>query len=143
MTPYNVIYNAFLTKILEDEWADWEDIYVRADLKTILLSAIPYFKFPRVNLQNRDDIKEIFYDDLNNEEIQILATYMKVEWLNRNILTWENIRPMYDEADFSQANLIDKFIKLQEREEEKALKLEAIYYRSRKGKPYDYSKLAN
>ena len=68
---------------------------------------------------------------------------MKVEWLNRNILTWENIRPMYDEADFSQANLIDKFIKLQEREEEKALKLEAIYYRSRKGKPYDYSKLAN
>ena len=121
MTPYNIIYNAFLTKILEDEWADWEDIYVRADLKTILLSAIPYFKFPRVNLQNRDDIKEIFYDDLNNEEIQILATYMKVEWLNRNILTWENIRPMYDEADFSQANLIDKFIKLQEREEEKAL----------------------
>lgn len=143
MTPYNIIYNAFLTKILEDEWADWEDIYVKADLKTILLSAIPYFKFPRVNLQNRDDMKEIFYDDLNNEEIQILATYMKVEWLNRNILTWENIRPMYDEADFSQANLIDKFIKLQEREEEKASKLEAIYYRSRKGKPYDYSKLAN
>ena len=143
MTPYTVIYNAFLTKILEDEWAGWEDLYVKADLKTILLSAIPYFKFPRVDLQSRDDIKEIFYDDLNNEEIQILATYMKVEWLNRNILTWENIRPMYDEADFSQANLLDKFIKLQEREEEKALKLEGIYYRSRKGKPFDYSKLAN
>ena len=143
MTPYTVIYNAFLTKILEDEWAGWEDLYVKADLKTILLSAIPYFKFPRVDLQSRDDIKEIFYDDLNNEEIQILATYMKVEWLNRNILTWENIRPMYDEADFSQANLLDKFIKLQEREEEKALKLEAIYSRSRKGKPFDYSKLAN
>jgi hypothetical protein len=44
--------------------------------------------------------------------IQILATYMKVEWLDRTILTWNNLRPLYDEADFSYANLIDKLIKL-------------------------------
>lgn len=142
MTPYEVIYGAFLSKILEDEWANWEDIYVREDLKTILLGAIPYFKFPRVDLQNRNDIKGVFLEELNNEEIQLLATYMKVEWLNRNILTWENIRPMYDEKDFSQANLLDKFIKLQEREEEKAKRLEAAYYRSVKGKPFLYRNLA-
>ena len=143
MTPYDIIYTAFLTKILEDEWGDWEDPYVRADIKTILLGALPYFKFPRVNLQNRDDCKEVFYDELNNEEIQIIATYMKVEWLNRNILTWENIRATYDEKDFSQANLLDKFIKLQAREEEKAKKLEATYYRSVRGKSYPYRKFAS
>jgi len=34
---------------------------------------------------------------------------MKCEWLNRTILTWENVKPLYVERDFSQANLIDKF----------------------------------
>ena len=53
--------------------------------------------------------EENFADDLNNEEIQILATYMKCEWLNRTILTWENVKPLYEERDFSQANLLDKF----------------------------------
>lgn len=142
MTPYEIIYSAFLSKILEDEWGDWEDAYVKEDLKSILLSAIPYFKFPRVDLQNRNDVKGFFIDKLNNEEIQLLATYMKIEWLNRNILTWENIKPMYDEKDFSQANLLDKFIKLQEREEQKAKRLEAVYYRSIKGKPFSYRNLA-
>jgi hypothetical protein len=30
-----------------------------------------------------------------------LATYMKCEWLNRTILTWENVKPLYEERDFS------------------------------------------
>jgi hypothetical protein len=33
---------------------------------------------------------------------------MKVEWLNRCIMTWENVKPLYVERDFSQANLLDK-----------------------------------
>ena len=69
MTPYEIIYGAFLSKILEDEWGDWEDAYVKEDLKSILLGAIPYFKFPRVDLQNRNDVKGFFIDKLNNEEI--------------------------------------------------------------------------
>ena len=67
---------------------------------------------------------------------------MKCEWLNRTILTWENVKPLYEERDFSQANLIDKFIKLLEQEKRNALNLERIYYRVIKGKPFDYSKLA-
>ena len=67
---------------------------------------------------------------------------MKCEWWNRTILTWENVKPLYEERDFSQANLLDKFKELLGREEYKALKLERIYYRSIKGKPFDYSRLA-
>jgi hypothetical protein len=37
---------------------------------------------------------------------------MKCEWLNRTILTWENVKPLYEEKDFSQANLIDKFTQM-------------------------------
>ncbi len=134
------VYDAFLPKMLEDEWLNWTDEEREEDWRALLDAAIPYFKFPRVSLDIEDDM---FVDEnVSNEEIQILATYMKVEWLNRTILTWENVKPLYVERDFSQANLIDKLRQLLEREEYKASKLERIYYRSRKKKPFEYRKLA-
>ena len=134
------VYDAFLPKMLEDEWLNWTDEEREEDWRALLDAAIPYFKFPRVSLDIEDDM---FVDEnVSNEEIQILATYMKVEWLNRTILTWENVKPLYVERDFSQANLIDKLKQLLEREEYKALKLERIYYRSRKNKPFESRKLA-
>ena len=139
MTPVKYVYEAFLAKMLEDEWLNWEEEEIKADWKELLNGAIPFFKFPRVSLEiDGDNFKE----DLSNEEIQILANYMKCEWLNRIILTWENVKPLYEERDFSQANLLDKFNDLLVKEEKKASKLEAIYYRSVKGKPFNYSRLA-
>ena len=139
MTSYEVIYDAFLVKMLDDEWGFWTDEELKEDLRGLLEGAIPWFKFPRVSLERGDGG---FKEDLSNEEIQILATYMKCEWLNRNILTWENIKPLYEERDFSQANLLAKFQSMLEAEKYNALKLERVYYRSRKGKSFDYSKLA-
>jgi hypothetical protein len=139
MTSYQVIYDSFLSKILDDEWVNWEEYEVEEDLKTLLEGAIPYFKFPRKDLSRND---EGFLEDLDNEEIQILATYMKCEWLNRTILTWENVKPLYEERDFSQANLLDKFNQLLQKEEKKAQKLESIYYRSIKNRPFDYGRLS-
>ena len=134
------VYEAFLSKMLEDEWLNWTDEEREQDWRALLDAAIPYFKFPRVSLEIQDDM---FVDEnICNEEIQILATYMKCEWLNRTIMTWENVKPLYVERDFSQANLIDKLKQLLEREEYKALKLERIYYRSRKGRPFTYGELA-
>ncbi len=134
------VYDAFLPKMLEDEWLNWTDEEREYDWRSLLDAAIPYFKFPRVSLEIVDD--EFVDENISNEEIQILATYMKCEWLNRTILTWENVKPLYVERDFSQANLIDKLKQLLEIEEYKALKLERIYYRSRNKKPFEYSKLA-
>lgn len=140
MTSVYKVYDAFLSKMLEDEWLNWTQEEVERDWRALLDGAIPNFKFPRVSLEIDDDGN--FKGDLGNEEIQILATFMKCEWLNREILTWENIKPLYVERDFSQANLIDKLQKLVEREEYKARKLERIYYRSIKSSPFDYTKLA-
>ncbi len=140
MTSIHKVYEAFLSKMLEDEWLNWTEEEVERDWRTLLDGAIPNFKFPRVDLDIDDS--DCFVGDLNNEEIQILATFMKCEWLNREILTWENVKPLYVERDFSQANLIDKLQKLLDREEYKARKLERIYYRSIKRKPFDYTKLA-
>ncbi len=139
MTPYIAVYDAFLAKMLEDEWVQWSQAEVEEDLYSILQGAIPWFKFPRVSLEQND---EGFVEDLSNDEIQILASYMKCEWVNRTILTWENVKPLYEERDFSQANLLDKFGKLLEKEEKKADKLQAKYYRSIKNRPFSYGQLA-
>ena len=145
-TPYQVVYDAFLAKIEEDEWSNGEDLsFILSDWYSILESALPLFTFPRVNLNNRDDYG--FNVILGNEEIQILANLMKEEWLSRTINTWENVKVMYDERDFSQANLLDKFIKLLEVTQNKNKKMQKRYSRAitdENGmkKPFDYTKLA-
>lgn len=139
MTPYERVYEAFLVRILEDEWDEWLIEEATQDWRLLMEAAIPWFKFPRVSLERTD---EGFINTLGSEEIQIIATYTKVEWLNRSILTWENIKPLYSEKDFSQANLLDKLKNTLEAERATAKELESIYYRSRKGKPFNFSSLA-
>lgn len=140
MTPLRKVYERFLSSMLEDEWVNWTQEEVEQDLCQILEGALPWFKFPRRSLAHNE---EDFYEELTNEEIQIIATFMKCEWLNRTILTWENVKPLYEERDFSQANLIDKYIDLLHREEDKARKLEAVYYRAPQRKPFSYRQLAD
>ena len=133
MTPYDKVYEAFLARILEDEWENWLIEEAQADWKQIMEAAIPWFKFPRISLKRNDSG---FLAEIGTEEIQIIANFMKVEWLNRCVMTWENVKPMYTERDFSQANLL-------EFEKTKAEKAESNYYRSIKGKPFDFSRLAS
>ena len=139
MTPYFKVYEAFLARILEDEWQDWLIEEAEADWRQILEAALPWFKFPRVSLEHDENG---FVDDLSHQEIQIIANYMKCEWLNRCLLTWENVKPLYQERDFSQANLIDKLGDAIKQERANALAMESIYYRSRDGKPFNYSSVA-
>lgn len=138
MTSKEKVIEAFLSKMLDDQWTNWEDS--KSDINQIFLAALPYFKFPRVSLDIDDDGE--FLTELSNEEIQIIATYMKCEWLNREILTWERIKPLYEERDFSEANMLDKLYDALDSERSRALKLEALYYRSVKRSPWDYTKLA-
>ena len=153
MTSYDVVYSAFLSKVTGDDWEFEyrEDINQMLptendleDLRQILENALPYFKFPRTSLARND---EGFENDLSPEEISIISEYMKVEWLDRTIHTWENVKVMYDERDWSPANLLKQFISLLDRSEQKALKLERLYSRSitdKDGmrKPFNFSQLA-
>ena len=140
MTSYDKVYDAFHARILEDEWENWLVEEAESDWRQILEMALSHFKFPRVDLTHDDNG---FSGDLGHEEIQIIANFMKCEWLNRCIMTWENVKPLYVERDFSQANLLDKLQNTLESELARAKEIESIYYRSRKGKPFSYSKLAS
>lgn len=153
MTSYQKIYDAFLSKVTADDWAnEYEEVAgellpdkeAKEDLRQLLENALPYFKFIRTSLARGEDG---FENDLSPEEIAIISEYMKIEWLDRTICTWENVKVMYDERDWSPANLLKQFISLLEKSEKKAQKLENIYSRSitdKDGlrKPFKFSQLA-
>ena len=80
-TPFSVIYKKFLSKATDDMYMEITVGETEALLFELLENAIPWFEFPRVDLNNRND--EEFLVELSNEEINILATYMVVEWLGQ------------------------------------------------------------
>lgn len=140
------VYNSFLSKVNEDDWTNYqseEDLewYVK-DWRAFLNSAIPYFKFPRCSLEI-DEENDCFVDEsMSSHEVEVLATFMKQEWLKRTVDSWENIKTQYEESDFSQANLLKTFIELKAQVIEEAKNQERIYYRSRNKRPFDFRNLA-
>lgn len=142
MTPVQDLYDTFLVLIESDEWDQLEENVANIDFQHLAMAAIPWFKFPRCSLE-WDENAEYFKDEnITNTEIQIIALFMKALWLNRVIDTWENLRPYYTERDFSPAKQLSEFRQRQQNQMEQAKDLEKVYYRSIKGKPYDYTTFA-
>lgn len=141
-TPFQAIYDSFLARISSDEWVLPDEMYIaQRDWFEFLKMAIFRFRFPRKSLEY-DAEQMAFNEELDDAEIQVLAIYMKHEWVKRCVASWEEIKMLYSNKDFSQANHLDKLIKLSEQLELECVKSSATYYRSIKGRPYDYTKLA-
>ena len=140
------VYDAFLARVNEDDWANGyneEDLeWFMKDWRQFLNMALAQFKFPRCNLDIDEEKQEFVDPRMSQDEIQVLAVFMKYEWLKRTVDSWENIKTQYEEKDFSQANLLRQFINLKNQVELEAKNLERIYYRSVKRKPFDYGALA-
>lgn len=140
------VYDAFLAKVNEDDWAgeiDQSDLeWLLKDWRAFYEAAIPYFKFPRNDLSIDEETLEFKNKNVSRDEIYVIATYMKYEWLKRTVDSWENVKTQYEEKDFSQANLLKTFISLKDQVFEEAAHLERMYYRSPSKKPFNYSRLA-
>ncbi len=153
-TSFFKVYDAFLARITADQWTLEEDMaIVERDWQQLLKAAIFRFKYPRVSLEVEQTINvdpygsEVstfqFADDLTNDEIQLLSLYMKHEWIKRCIASWENIRQLYADKDFSQANHLDKLNKLEAAVALEVHKAQGIYDRSRNKTPAElFKKLA-
>ena len=154
-TPFLKVYDAFLARITADEWTLEEELaIVERDWQELLKMAIFRFKQPRISLEVEEIDREMetevdglkgyqFINNLTNDEIQLLALYMKHEWVKRCIASWENIRQLYSSKDFSQANHLDKLNKLEAAIEVEVHKAEGIYDRSREKRPANlFRKLA-
>ena len=143
-TRFTEVYQAFLSKITDDMYMELtpEDTY--KILKELLMSALPKFEFPKQSLdyqkkqmqgfdENGDPAKELaFVNKLTNEEINIIATYMIVEWLGQQLASVENIRMKYSGSDFkftSQANHMQKILQLKKDYEREGFHLQRLYKR--------------
>ena len=155
-TPFLKVYDAFLARITADEWTLEEELaIVERDWQELLKMAIARFKYPRVSLEfeevsaadSQEDAPQLkiyqFKEDITNAEIQVLATYMKHEWIKRCVASWEHIGQLYTSKDFSAANHLDK---LNDMEARVALECESAkddYDKSRGYAPADiFRKLA-
>ena len=139
-TPLKDVYDAFLSKIEADDWMlsgmEGESISeeILDDWRMLLNAAIMQFLYPRVSLDYNKE-SAVFTEDLGNDEIQILANLMKLEWIRRCISTWDNIRQLHSDKDFSQANFLDKLNKTGEQVRDECRLMLDRYGRSTNYKP--------
>ena len=143
-TMFLTVYDRFLGKITDDMYMEMTLLDTLRDLQNLLVEAIPMFEFPRINIydyqkfeltvddDNTVNDESCFFLKLTTEEINILATLMKLIWLRRQIASIENIRMKYSGTDFkftSQANHLGKLITLQETIEKEDRHNQRLYKR--------------
>ena len=155
-TPFSDIYSSFLSKLTDDMYMELDEQQTHRLLEELLLSAIQKFEFPRFDIANYDIsheetiIKELedgstieetvvaegrFNIVLTQEEMNILATYMVVEWLSQQLASVENTRMKYSGSDFkftSQANHMAKILNLKQEYEREGFHLQRLYKRRKR-----------
>ena len=159
-TSFAKVYESFLSKITDDMYMELTELDTFRLLEELLISAIPKFEFPRVNLDyeveefidesvyngvdsNHIEVKAFIYDDgyfknsLTQEEINIISTYMVVEWLSQQLASVENTRMKYSGSDFkftSQANHMQKILTMKKDYEREGFHLQRLYKRRKSDK---------
>lgn len=129
-TPFSAVYDKFLSKVTDDMYMELTVEETNNLLFELLQSALPWFEFPRVDLSARTETE--FLVQLSEEELNIIATYMIVEWMGQQLATIELIRMKYSGSDFkftSQANHMHKLKDLQKEYERKGFHLQRLYKR--------------
>lgn len=113
-TPYSVIDNSFLNKITDDLILTMTDEEIQDMIDSYRISAGA--KFKQCNkLSDRDDDLRQYNQTLTDEEIEILANLMVLEWLKPRINSIEVLKPSMSTKDyrtFSNAKHLDSLIKL-------------------------------
>ena len=142
-TPFTAIYESFYSKIPDDMYMELTQEDTAALAQDLLLSAVHTFEFPRKPLTYHLDCWSVtdgdkqyltgaFEAKLEPEEINILATYMVVEWIGQQLASIENTRMKYSGSDFkftSQANHMQKLNQMKKDYEREGFHLQRLYKR--------------
>ena len=112
-TPFSDVYNNFLSKITDDMFMELTLQDTEKILYELLVTAIPKFEFPRQDLsyqqifiegQDEDDEGDFiwaFVNKLTPQEINIISTYMIVEWIGQQLASIENTRMKYSGSNLA------------------------------------------
>ena len=153
-TSFSKVYDNFLSKITDDMYLQLTQQDTKKLLKELLISALPKFEFPRICLDyeyveqavcktckkyqtckratKQQDEGWIFIHPLTQQQINIITTYMIVEWLGQQLASIENVRMKYSGPDFkftSQANHMQKILQLKKDYQRQGFHLQRLYKR--------------
>lgn len=155
-TSFITIYDSFLARITNDMYLELTEGDTYLMLQDLLINGLFRFEFPRFDISDYElgewtnlgtyqgvesDNKVVpaagwvggyFNADLTQEEINILALNMVVEWLGQQLDTTENTRMKYSGSDFkftSQANHMAKLKVMIDAQKADSIHLQRIYSR--------------
>ena len=143
-TPFSDVYNNFLSKITDDMYMELTLQDTEKILYELLVAALPKFQFPRQDLsyqqiqvegQYEEQTIWAFVNELTQQEINIISTYMIVEWIGQQLASIENTRMKYSGSDFkftSQANHMQKLLQMKKDYEREGFHLQRLYKRRKK-----------
>ena len=134
-TLFTKVYDAFFRKITEDMYMELTKEDTESIVQELLLSALSWFEFPRVDINDYDLAEGCFNVALSLDEINIISTYMVKEWLGQQLASVENTRMKYSGSDFkftSQANHMAKLKNLVETYKQEGFHLQRLYKRRKK-----------
>lgn len=132
---FSKVYDAFFRKITEDMYMELTKEDTENMVQELLLSALSWFEFPRVDINDYDLAAGCFNVALSLDEINIISTYMVKEWLGQQLASVENTRMKYSGSDFkftSQANHMAKLKNLVETYKQEGFHLQRLYKRRKK-----------
>ena len=128
-TSYDLIFQKFMHEIDDFDLTSLNEEQMLTENKLTLSKAVTLFKKCK-QLLTRDDELEEFTNDLTEEEMWILADYMRKVWLDEKINNGELLKLRLTDKDFktfSPADLLGTMSKLKT-QYDKELKLKVNDY---------------
>lgn len=130
MTPFDTVFKRFLNKITDSDLASLLPDTIDSILTNFLQSAIVRFRKCKQNLEDYDLVLMQFNVDLTITEIEILANWMRLEWLDQQVNRIELLRQSLSSKDYamySQANHLSSLLSLRESTSKDVLTLMKYY----------------
>ena len=111
-TPYTILYESVLSKIKDYDFLNLDEQEIYEVLLDYVRPAIVSFRICKVDLADRTDVG--FNVELNDTEIEILANYMVINYLDSNYirvpLALKQTLSSKDFNAFSPANQLEKMM---------------------------------
>lgn len=87
-TPYEKVYDRFLSRTTDFNLAELDDYTLSEMLKSWLCSAIVKVRTSS-DLSKRDDENEVFENDLTDMDVELIAMGMTIAWLDQTLNSTE------------------------------------------------------
>ena len=128
-TSYDLVFPKFMHEINDFDLTSLTEEQMFVENKLTLSKAVTLFKKCKQNLV-RDDITETFTNTLTEEEMWILADYMRKVWLDEKINNGELLKLRLTDKDFKTFSPADQLGTMN--------KIKTVYDKELKLKVNDY-----